>query len=162
MHFSIFFFPMVRWLSLCLLLSWSSLRECLSFRQVISRSAAPSKGGVVYRASSSLCSTAEDDNSGWLSRRRVNEILLASTGLSITAAGTYERTPQDYGLWGILPVGPYKRKKTIMDVVVDGKIWTFDQKFGILNGEHFPFSIFHFPLKNAGWLAHIVVLSRKI
>jgi len=105
----------------------------LSFRQVISRSAAPSKGGVVYRASSSLCSTAEDDNSGWLSRRRVNEILLASTGLSITAAGTYERTPQDYGLWGILPVGPYKRKKTIMDVVVDGKIWTFDQKFGILN-----------------------------
>ena len=30
-------------------------------------------------------------------------------------------------------MGTYKRKKTIMETIVPDKIWTFDQKFGILN-----------------------------
>lgn len=30
-------------------------------------------------------------------------------------------------------MGPYKRKKTIMETIVPDRIWTFDQKFGILN-----------------------------
>jgi len=30
-------------------------------------------------------------------------------------------------------VGPYKRKKTIITQVVEGKVWTLEQKFGILN-----------------------------
>ena len=67
----------------------------------------------------------------------------------------------DYGLWGTLPIGPYKTKATApMETIVAGKvgggggtggargglhhpacppscrppqIWSFDQKFGILN-----------------------------
>lgn len=68
-----------------------------------------------------------------LSRRQMGEIAVASTGLGISFLGTRETKPTDYGLWGILPVGPYKRKKTIRETIVPGQIWTFDQKFGILN-----------------------------
>ncbi|GMH74508.1 hypothetical protein TL16_g06484, partial [Triparma laevis f. inornata] len=46
---------------------------------------------------------------------------------------TRENNKEDYGLWGILPIGPYKRKKTIMEEIVPNEVWTFDQKFGILN-----------------------------
>lgn len=68
-----------------------------------------------------------------LSRRQLGELSIAAVGLTTTYLGTRENTPQDYGLWGILPVGPYKRKKTIMETIVPDRIWTFDQKFGILN-----------------------------
>ena len=36
-------------------------------------------------------------------------------------------------LYGVLPIGPYKRKKTVMETVVPDEVFTFDQKFGILN-----------------------------
>ena len=68
-----------------------------------------------------------------VTRRQINELAFAAIGLTTTFAGTREITPQDYGLWGVLPVGPYKRKKTIMESIVEDTIWTFDQKFGILN-----------------------------
>ena len=68
-----------------------------------------------------------------LSRRQIGELSIATLGLTTSYLGTREETPQDYGLWGILPVGPYKRKKTIMETIVPDKVWTFDQKFGILN-----------------------------
>jgi len=68
-----------------------------------------------------------------LSRRQIGELSIATLGLTTSYLGTRERTPQEYGLWGILPVGPYKRKKTIMETIVPDKVWTFDQKFGILN-----------------------------
>lgn len=68
-----------------------------------------------------------------LTRRQVGEVAIAATGLGITAGGTAEVDPTDYGLWGILPVGTYKRKKTVKETIVPGQMWTFDQKFGILN-----------------------------
>ena len=68
-----------------------------------------------------------------LSRRQIGELSIAAIGLTTSYLGTRENTPQDYGLWGVLPVGPYKRKKTIMETIVPNTIWTFDQKFGILN-----------------------------
>ena len=49
------------------------------------------------------------------------------------AAGT-ETAPEQYGLWGALPVGPYKTKRTApRETLVPGVLWSFDQKFGILN-----------------------------
>jgi hypothetical protein len=68
-----------------------------------------------------------------LTRRQVIEVSVAAVGLGITAGGTAEVDPTDYGLWGILPVGTYKKKKTIRETIVPGQLWTFDQKFGILN-----------------------------
>ena len=58
---------------------------------------------------------------------------MAAAGLGLSFLGTRENTPQDYGLWGVLPVGTYKVKKTIMETIVPDAMWTFDQKFGILN-----------------------------
>jgi hypothetical protein len=90
------------------------------------------------RSSTLLQSSTADDNnnnsnSQEVTRRQTFELAFAAAGLTTTFAGTRENTPQDYGLWGILPVGPYKKKKTIMESIVDDTIWTFDQKFGILN-----------------------------
>jgi hypothetical protein len=68
-----------------------------------------------------------------LSRRQLGELAIAGVGLGITYAGTRENAPQDYGLWGIVPVGTYKSKKTIRETIVPDQIWTLDQKFGILN-----------------------------
>mmetsp|Transcript_2217 Transcript_2217/g.4758 ORF Transcript_2217/g.4758 Transcript_2217/m.4758 type:complete len:527 (-) Transcript_2217:43-1623(-) len=82
-------------------------------------------------ASSSTSLLSFDANN--LSRRQMAELTFASLGLTASFLGTRELTPQDYGLWGVLPVGPYKRKKTIMETILPGKVWTFDQKFGILN-----------------------------
>ena len=45
-----------------------------------------------------------------------------------------EPKPYDYGLWGVLPVGPYKAKRSApIETIVPGQVWTIDQKFGILN-----------------------------
>ena len=61
------------------------------------------------------------------------EIGVAALGLGGTYIGTREPDPTDYGLWGILPVGTYKSKPTIMETIVPNTVWTFDQKFGILD-----------------------------
>lgn len=70
---------------------------------------------------------------GGLSRRQMGELSIAALGLGTTFVGTRENDPTDYGLWGILPIGTYKRKKTVQETIVDGQMWTFDQKFGILD-----------------------------
>lgn len=70
---------------------------------------------------------------GYISRRQVGELAVAATGLGISYLGTRENEPTDYGLWGILPVGTYKSKKTIRETIVPNQLWTLDQKFGILN-----------------------------
>lgn len=77
-------------------------------------------------------SEVADDATG-LSRRQFAELTFAGVGLGISFLGTREFKSTDYGLWGILPVGTYKSKKTLLKEIVPGKIWTLDQKFGILN-----------------------------
>ena len=61
----------------------------------------------------------------------------ALQGGVLTAASLYASTETNrdqYGLWGTLPIGPYKTKRTApMETIVDGVMWSFDQKFGILN-----------------------------
>lgn len=79
-----------------------------------------------------LQSTSDNEDPS-ISRRQAAELTFAATGLGISFLGTRETNPQEYGLWGILPVGPYKKKATIRETIVPGKIWTFDQKFGILD-----------------------------
>jgi hypothetical protein len=79
---------------------------------------------------------ASNENSsgqGGLSRRQVGELAFAAAGLGISFAGTRENDPTDYGLWGILPVGTYKKKKTVKETLVPDKVWTLEQKFGILD-----------------------------
>ena len=54
--------------------------------------------------------------------------------LAVSAAASGEPKPYDYGLWGVLPVGPYKAKRSApIETIVPGQVWTVDQKFGILN-----------------------------
>ena len=54
--------------------------------------------------------------------------------LAVSAAASGEPKPYDYGLWGVLPVGPYKAKRSApLETIVPGQVWTVDQKFGILN-----------------------------
>ena len=88
-----------------------------------------SPSGALHSSSSD----ADPSGTGGLSRRQVGEVAFASLGLGVSFFGSLETKPTDYGLWGILPVGPYKRKKTIMETIVPDKVWTADQKFGILN-----------------------------
>ena len=86
---------------------------------------------IRVRSSTRLLSSASEEPT--LSRRQVGELTFAAVGLGITFLGTREAKPTDYGLWGILPVGTYKEKKTIRKTIVEDQIWTLDQKFGILN-----------------------------
>ena len=85
------------------------------------------------RCTTALNSEQQQTEEDAISRRQFAELSFAATGLGISFLGTRENTPTSYGLWGILPVGTYKEKKTIRREVVPGSIWTFDQKFGILN-----------------------------
>lgn len=78
-------------------------------------------------------SSSSTTNPSTLTRRQVGELSIATLGLGTSFLGTRENTPQEYGLWGILPVGTYKTKPTIMETIIPNSIWTFDQKFGILN-----------------------------
>lgn len=80
-----------------------------------------------------LSSDDVQDAEGVLSRRQFAELTVAGVGLGVSFLGTRELSPTDYGLWGVLPVGTYKSKKTLLKEIVPGKIWTLDQKFGILN-----------------------------
>ena len=82
-----------------------------------------------------LSASSSDDDQGpyGLSRRQIGELTIAGIGLGGSFLATREVTPQDYGLWGILPVGTYKQKKTLLEEIVPNTIWTLDQKFGILN-----------------------------
>lgn len=96
----------------------------------------PTKMTTITTTTTALQSTDKESisSSTTTSRRQIMaELALAATGLTITYAGTTEVNPTDYGLWGILPVGTYKTKTTIRETIVPNQIWTFDQKFGILN-----------------------------
>jgi len=84
-------------------------------------------------SSSQLLSQATGNDGPGISRRQVGELTVAGFGLGISYVGSRENEPTDYGLWGVLPVGTYKTKKTMLNEIVPGQIWTLDQKFGILN-----------------------------
>jgi hypothetical protein len=88
---------------------------------------------VDNRFATRLSSDLQESEKGGLSRRQFGELSFAAAGLGFSFLGTRETGPTDYGLWGILPVGTYKQKQTLLIEIVPGKIWTFDQKFGILN-----------------------------
>lgn len=77
-----------------------------------------------------LSSSSEDPS---ITRRQAAELTFAAVGLGVSFLGSRENDPLDYGLWGVLPVGTYKKKKTIRETIVPNKVWTFDQKFGILD-----------------------------
>ena len=79
-----------------------------------------------------VVAATKSDQRNLLSRRQIGELSFAAVGLTTSYLGTRENTPQDYGLWGVLPVGPYKRKKTIMETIVPDTIWTFDQKVCVI------------------------------
>jgi len=59
--------------------------------------------------------------------------MIAAVGLGVPFVATRETKATDYGLFGVLPVGPYKTKRSYFEEIVPGKIWTADQIFGILN-----------------------------
>ncbi len=88
----------------------------------------------INRVKTVLQSTPIEEASESLpTRRQTLELAFGALGLGTSFAATRENKPTDYGLWGLLPIGTYKTKKTIMETIVPEKIWTMDQKFGILN-----------------------------
>lgn len=93
----------------------------------------PSSGITATSVETRLLSDLNDVDSVGLSRRQLGELSFAAVGLGISFLGTRELKETDYGLWGVLPVGTYKSKKTLRKEIVPDKIWTFDQKFGILD-----------------------------
>jgi len=65
--------------------------------------------------------------------RRVAVLGAAAAALAV-GGSTAEPKPTDYGLWGALPVGPYKTKRSApVETLVRDQVYTVDQKFGILN-----------------------------
>ena len=118
---------------------WLSLAACtFPLAAAFQRSSSSSSGSIASSALFVQSNNNNDDSSSAaldpsLSRRQVGELAIAATGLGLSWAGTREVNPTDYGLWGILPVGTYKRKKTIIETIVPSQLWTLDQKFGILN-----------------------------
>lgn len=106
---------------------------CLAATAVINAFVVSQTARLPPVTSLGLSSSSEEGGIGGLSRRQLGELAVATFGLGVSFLGTREVKPTDYGLWGILPVGTYKSKKTIRKEIVPGKIWTFDQKFGILN-----------------------------
>jgi hypothetical protein len=114
-------------MNLCLSVAWTLVTSAVVNAFVTTPSPTTTISSLLR--SSSL----NDQNPEGLSRRQVGELTVAGIGLGISFLGTRENKPTDYGLWGVLPVGTYKSKKTISKEIVPGKIWTFDQKFGILN-----------------------------
>ena len=69
-----------------------------------------------------------------LSRRQLVEASVGVLGLGGSFLASRENNEDDYGLWGILPVGPYKTKPTApIETIVPHTLWTADQIFGILN-----------------------------
>jgi hypothetical protein len=88
---------------------------------------------VATRITTHLNSDQQENETDGLSRRQFAELSFAAAGLGVSFLGTRETTPTSYGLWGILPVGTYKEKQTLMKEIVPGNIWTFDQKFGIFD-----------------------------
>ena len=114
---------------LWVLLQLNSLPTALGFvQQSLSQNTYSSKEATT------LYSASYDDTKESLpTRRQTIELAVGALGLGTSFAATRENKPTDYGLWGILPIGTYKTKKTIMETIVPDKIWTMDQKFGILN-----------------------------
>lgn len=85
--------------------------------------AASSTSTTTVRTAPPTTLQSSTSNDPQLSRRQIGELSIAAIGLTTSYLGTRENTPQEYGLWGVLPVGPYKRKKTIMDTIVPDNIW---------------------------------------
>jgi hypothetical protein len=97
-----------------------------------------SKSSIPYQSKGNTNKNNKDDDSNesegqLLSRRQILELSVGTIGLGGSYLASRENTDTDYGLWGILPVGTYKSKPTIMETIIPHTIWTFDQKFGILN-----------------------------
>ncbi|CAM9587115.1 unnamed protein product, partial [Laminaria digitata] len=72
-------------------------------------------------------------------RRGSRRLLMAgaSSGVSSTSGGASQAGSSgarsiNWPLWYVLPIAPYQRRKTLMEEIVPGKVWTFDQVQGIL------------------------------
>lgn len=109
-----------------LLVASSSLTASSAFTTAATR-----RRDVALRSSSS--SSEEDGDGGALSRRQLGELTVATLGLGGSFLATRETKPTDYGLYGVLPVGPYKTRTTVFETLVEGALWTATQKFGILD-----------------------------
>eukprot|EP00591_Stephanopyxis_turris_P002475 CAMPEP_0195513692 /NCGR_PEP_ID=MMETSP0794_2-20130614/5286_1 /TAXON_ID=515487 /ORGANISM="Stephanopyxis turris, Strain CCMP 815" /LENGTH=517 /DNA_ID=CAMNT_0040641769 /DNA_START=78 /DNA_END=1631 /DNA_ORIENTATION=- len=110
----------------------SNLFEAPSVTPSMNRVPMISYGSPLMKNKMATSDDTVQENSS-LSRRQFGTTAAGSLALFSSFLAARIRQPEDYSLWGILPVGPYKRKKTIRTTIVPGKMWTFDQKFGILN-----------------------------
>lgn len=115
--------------------------------------------GAPSRRTIANAGTLDDVPDARLDRRAA---LVGGGLVAISAACSGEPKPYDYGLWGVLPVGPYKAKHSApLETVVPGSIWTIDQKFGILNVQ-VPVRMSIVKLQGGGlWILNPVAATRE-
>jgi len=119
--------------SFCSALSIQPTTQHFKIRQKSNTNVHHTTASTRRSSSISKLHSSSDAEDGQLSRRQMGELAIATVGLGTSFLGTRENKPTEYGLWGVLPIGPYKTKKTIIETIIPGKMWTLDQKFGILN-----------------------------
>jgi len=95
-----------------------------------------------------------------VSRRDLLALGSSSSLLLLSTLASSEIKDTDYGLWGVLPLGPYKSKPSILSTVVPGQIWSITQKFGILNVQ-VPIRMVVAKLKTGGLLVYNPVATTR-
>lgn len=136
----------LKWIVVLVLTSHILWQSCVHSFMVRSRSCSSHRPSRVHKSYNYVVKKASteqerrsddtiddnDDSDSTISRNRRTIV----TGLTLFSAGLLNiraRDDSDYSLFLTLPVGPYKRKKTVFTEVVPDQIWTGEQKFGILN-----------------------------
>jgi len=93
---------------------------------VASRYAAPGRSFIGW--ASSLGS-----QSSRVQQRRADSVVSREAGVDRSVLNPPAMAPgADWGLWPVLPIAPYERKKTIRYEYIPGELWGFEQKIGLL------------------------------
>ena len=107
---------------------------------------------------------SEDDATTPASNNRRRLLQGAAAALVGTAAPNSahaELSPStNYPLWPALPLAPYGKRKTLMREAVPGKVWTFDQLFGVFY-VHVPIRMTVIAMESGGLFVYAPVAPTK-
>jgi len=123
----------------------------------------PPAGSKIRDVTVAASSVDDGPASGGDMRLDRRAAIFGGLSLAVSAGASAEKKPYDYGLWGVLPVGPYKAKKSgPLETLVPGQVWTIDQKFGILNVQ-VPVRMTIIKLKGGGlWILNPIAATREL
>ena len=88
----------------------------------------------------------------------------AAAAFAATAAPNAARAElspsTNWNLWPALPLAPYGKRKTLMREAVPGKVWTFDQLFGVFY-VHVPIRMTVIAMESGGLFVYAPVAPTK-